>query len=237
MFPAVEIRASLDPDPLVEEMTDVQRRVYRAARATAAVVTLWREAIYQHNSRVYQRTVQSLLSSVGCGGSPVEVSRPSRGALAEASRMSAGSIANTYNYDLARAILSIGAATPTANYRTYRSRLFGDTANSIYPGLRNWAAQRAELKAPQIGRTETGNTVNAAIELFYSNNPQLDAQAELRPLQAVCPICQAAVANNPYPNVEAVYAAGNWPAHIGCIHYPQLTGRIMARDCAEVWRG
>lgn len=229
--------AARDYQPLVDQMSDVQRRVFGAAREHADDEEAFSARLAEHNGDVVGKTLRNLAGHAGCSGSAVEIGEDLQAAIDEAALASAESVANTWNYDLSQEILDVGRATPTANYRTYRSRLFGDTPNSIYPGMANWATAHGWPKMRQIARTETGTAINLATELFFQRNPQLDGQAEVRPAAAKCPVCMDGVAGNPYPSVRAAYRANGWPAHPGCVHYVETIGRVMAEDCADVWKG
>lgn len=225
-----------DWETLREQMSDVQRRAFDAARAVGADESLWRDTLFQANYDTVATTFSNLVGRHGCGGAQVTVGDKVRSVVRDAARESAGSIANTWNYDLAQAILAIGRQAPRANLRTYRSRLFGDTPNSIHAGFDNWASNRGIQKMAQIWTTETGQAINASTELFYRRNPRLDGQARIIPQAAGCPVCQGLVAGNPYQSARAAYAAGDLPVHPGCVHTVE-PGRVLAEDCSEVWRG
>jgi hypothetical protein len=222
---------------LLDEMTDVQRRVFSAGRATATHERSWGDMLGEQNLITVDSRLGELVGQAGCHGSAPEVGESVQRTIDQAAQVSAEQIAESFNSRLARAILEIADETPTANYRTYRSRLFGDTPNSIYPGLSNWASQDGEYHNALIATTETSSAINRITELFFKRNPDLDGPAKLSPDAAQCEICQAGVAGNPYPTMRAVYQAGDWPAHPGCIHYPESIGRVMTDDCGNVWKG
>jgi len=225
-----------DPMTLVSQMSDVQRRVWDDAKLGAADAAAWADQLAESNGDIVDSTLQDLAVRHGCRANQVDVGGRVTETVERAAADSAASIVNTYNYDLARAILQIGEATPTANYRTYRTRLLGDTPNSIYAGLDNWGSQAGTRKMVQIATTETNTAINMITQQFYRRNSELDGQAFLLPLTAACPICQAGVDGNPYRSVRAVYQAGPWPAHPECVHYPKVQ-TAQAGDCSEMWLG
>ena len=180
--------------------------------------------------------LQELVGLAGCNSQSAVMGPLLAATIAGAALSSAESTTNTFNNDLAAWIIQIGIDTPTANARTYRTRLLGDTPNSIYAGSLNWAAQRGTVQNLLIAITETSMVLNMVTALYYKKNPALDSTAMLLPQAAVCPICQAGVARNPYPSVAAIYDMGRWPAHPGCIHHA-IGDAKFAGDCASVWHG
>ncbi|MFA4973442.1 MAG: hypothetical protein WC683_12560 [bacterium] len=220
---------SLDWQSLVDSMTDVQRLVHLAARHTEDHVRVRRETMIRATRDVYGEAIRQEVIHIGCPD-------PGRVYLregAELRRMAehinevASGIENTYNYDLARAILQIGAETPTANRWVYAYRLNG------------WEAERMAAKEPFIAETEYGWTVNAAKEAFWANNAQIRAAAEVVPYPTVCPICAEYVAGNPYPSMEALYRRCSLPAHPRCPHHgsPLLDRRLTRDECRDLWIG
>lgn len=230
-------RAILDWPELRAQMTDVQRRVFDDARIRQADVERWTDALIEQNRQSVEEAINKQLQQVGCGSRPAALGEKIRDTIRDAALKSAESIANTFNRDLANAVLSIGGSTPRANYRTYRTRLFGDTPNSIYPGFANWATRRGLWKGIQISVNETSMAINRGTELFFRRNPELQARGEVKPLTYHCEVCERGVKGNPYDTVEAAYAAGPWPAHVNCAHYVEAKPRQLAPDCSEVWRG
>jgi len=222
---------------LLDEMTPTQRRVFAAGRVTTGQERDWADMLGEQNLQTVESHLGELVGQAGCRSSEPTPGERVQKSIHQAAVTSAGQIADSFNNRLARQILDIGDETPTANYRTYRSRLFGDTPNSIYPGLANWASQDGEQHMALISTTETSSAINAITELFFKRNPDLDGPAKLAPDAAQCEICQAGVAGNPYPSMRAVYQAGDWPAHPGCVHYPESIARVMADDCSQVWKG
>lgn len=239
-LPGLQVRQGLDPNRWVAEMTEVQRRVYFDARATHQDVEDVQATIFDRNTAAVEATLQQYAGRYGCNGAQVRLSPDVRRGLAQAAIESARTIVNTFNYELARQIVAIGADTPRANYRTYRSRLFGDTPNSIYAGSRNWASGREVERAVVISRTETTRSIDFANGRFFDQNRELVGRAEVRPRQASCEVCQAAVAGNPYESIDDARDAsqvGGWPAHVRCIHYVEPIEVRQVDDCAELWLG
>jgi len=218
-------------------MTAVQVAALEAALATETDLENWEAALAGMNRQTTLRTLAVHLSQHGSGSVAPVIGDDLAAAIQTGAQASAASILETYNLSLARAILAFGELYEDATLEDYRRWLLGETPAAVAPGQPNWASQRGLWKVPQISMTETAVTVNLAVELFYEMNPELDGTAELVPYDAACPICQAGVNANPYESIGAAEAAGPWPAHIQCIHYPVLRAPRMAVDSSDVWRG
>jgi hypothetical protein len=229
-------RAPRDPDAAAVDFSDVQGRVFNDCQATAADIKAWGENLHTQNRQAVVAAINQELSRVGCGSRPAALSRRVADAVRRAANESARMIANTFNYDLAKAIARIGDETPPANYNTYKARLFGGGRRSRYH-TDNWASNRGIQKMIQIAVSETASAINGATEAFYKNNKDLAGKVELMPVQAVCPVCQRGVAGNPYKTIADLYSVSAWPAHPNCVHYAKVTPAKLAPDCAGVWRG
>lgn len=225
---AAEHKARRNWRPLVDQMTDVQRKVHLAARGVEDDEKVWRARIFADVRGEYEHTIREEVKALGCldPGRVVLQNGPELKALATRAQQSAKSIVNTYNYDLARAILAIGAQTPRANRYTYFARL--DT----------WEKARAERKDQQITDVEVGWAINRAKESFHANNAIL-ARAEVWPYPTVCPVCAEYVAGNPYSSMDELYRRCELPAHVGCPHHgrPLLDRKLTREECAGLWIG
>lgn len=222
---------------LRSRMTAVQAAVLDGMLAGEADLARWQSALDGMARRVTLQTLATSLALHGSGSVRPVIGDELAQAIGVGASASAASIVETYNLAAAQAILAYGEVAEDASIDDYRQVLLGDTAAAVVPGGRNWASLRGVWKMPQISMAETAVTLNLAVELFYRNNPDLDGEADLLPYYAVCPVCQAGIDNNPYASIEAVNNAGPWPAHIQCIHYPELRAPRMAVDSSEVWRG
>lgn len=144
--------------------------------------------------------------------------------LNELSKRDAESIISTYNYDLASAIRHIASQTPTANRRTYASR------------LSTWEQKRATWKQRQVAQFTDGSARSQAQRDFYRLNNIEQGTAELAPDTAVCPICQGWIDRGSVP--IAVAQNNPPPYHVNCPHtwvtYPD---RVPAEFCQDLWMG
>lgn len=135
----------------------------------------------------------------------------------------AAGIINTYNYDLAGAIINIAAETPTANRNTYAKRLL------------EWEAKRLGWKKPQIALDleMTGRKLAQQYFYFYNN---LDGVAVLVPKKAVCPVCQGWVQRGEVPIREAMNHP--LPYHPWCPHtFATRPLRWPKEECPVLWMG
>lgn len=203
---AVTERGPLQWEPIVSDMTNVQKLVHLLFRKTPDNVEQEREFILKHNRIAYEMTLEEEARSWGCipGRAHLREGRELR-RINERAQRSAKSIVNTYNYDLSKAILAIGADTPTANRYVYANR------------LALWEIEREKYKRRQISMAETFWGINQAKEDFYQRNVLLEPKAEVVPATTVCPICAEYVRGNPYPSIEELYRRVNLPAHVNCL--------------------
>ena len=220
---------ALDWQSLVKNMTDVQKLVHLAYRWTADEQRVWRDKLFKENRYRYELAIQEEVKVLGCADpGRVQLGQgPELKAVARHAEDSAGSIINTYNYDLARAIAQVAADTPTANRYTYAYR------------LESWIQARSATKDTQIGLTETSWSINQAKRDFYRRNDHLLNKAEVAPYDTKCPVCAGYVAGNPYKSVEELYRKCTLPAHPKCPHAARvITGQpLTAKECRELWKG
>ncbi len=221
---------------LMRSFSPLQKQVFADASATASDVAGW-QRLSKQNQATTAETIRRQLEKHGSGSVPVLLSDDLVATIDEAAHESANSIIDTFALALAREIVRLGKLDPAPTYRDYRRALFGEAVDIGTVSAATWAAERARYKIPQIGRTETAVTVNLAVQLFYQRNSDLDGLAELLPYSAACPICEAGVAANPYPDLGAVEQAGPWPAHPFCIHYPAVVAPRLAADSGSLWAG
>jgi len=207
---------------LVDSMTDVQKLVHLAMRLDDFEVDRIRGELLKEGRRVYEDELTKQAQRVGCRN---RAGRLTVGpALSELNRLyeeHARSIVNTYNYDLAGAIIAIGVEVPTANRYTYEAR------------LRGWEARRNSWKLGQVAMATNGYARSMAQSDFAAYN-SIDGYAILRPEKAVCPVCQGWVARGSIPLREALNNPP--PYHGNCPHtYDTFPGQ--AGDCSTLWMG
>lgn len=209
---------------VIDEFADVQKLVHLAMRQDAYDVDRLRGELLRERRRYYELELTAQAQRIGCPG---QVGRLTNGAILSelnaVSERDATSIVNTYNYDLAVAIRYIRAETPTANRYVYAKR------------LRDWEQQRAGWKNKQIQQYTEGSARAKAQQDFYQYNTAFGV-AVLRPVRAVCPICQGWVDRGEVPlNVAQNHPP---PYHVGCPHSWSVTYDRIPRDqCQYLWMG
>jgi hypothetical protein len=175
--------------------------------------------------RAYEDELTIQVGRVGCPG---RVGRLGNGAILsqinEVCAKDAASIVNTYNYDLAVAILQIGAETPTANRHVYVARLW------------DWQAARAEWKNKDITQYTEISARALAQQHFYQYNGGIMGYAVLEPGTAACPVCQGWIERGEIPLHEAQNHPP--PYHVKCPHgWRTVPDRIAAEECPLLWMG
>lgn len=219
---------------VVAKMTDVQKKVHLAGRRDKLDQKDLADRLFRESRETYKQTLQDELNKWGCSGQKAVT--PDKGrelsAIRERADWAAESIANTYNFELAKEIVRIGQDTPTANRNVYAYRLYYSKAS--------WDGAYWKEKATQVSQIETMTTVNAATADFYARNgDRLAPTANIVPFQAVCPICQELVANNPYKTPDEAYNASVLPVHVGCVHRVEVVPpeRLSQSECKSLWAG
>lgn len=218
-------KAPREPQDLIDQMSRVQIIVHLAMRWVTDDVERIRSELLRQRRTYYEAELTAQAARAGC------LSR--RGRLSEGleltelnemSQADAASITNTYNYDLARAILDIGAETPTANRWVYANR------------LQAWETERAAWKQAVIAQYTELTARSKAQSDFYKYNTNLIGVAILEPRVAVCPVCQGWIDRGEVP--LEIATANPPPYHVQCVHAfscdPQ---RVAKRECLELWMG
>ena len=119
------------------------------------------------------------------------------------SQRDAASIANTYNYFLAVAIIRAGETNPRGN-RYYYAKAVGQ-----------WDVSYWQYKTPQITEYTDNSARARAQQDFYAINGQTGT-AKLEPRSAVCPVCEGWIKRGLVP---ARVALNNPPPyHVNCPH-------------------
>jgi hypothetical protein len=228
----VEYRRTPDEvDAQVEQLTRVQRLVHLAARMTDDDERDLAGHLKRDNVLTYEEALTQLARQHGCHMAEGHLGNNDvRRDIRDAADWSAASVVNTYNYELARAIRSVGEGAPTANRHVYAYRLF----HAPDSWGRGYAAQKAE----QVAQFERWQAINLAIGHFYQFNDVGEEYAEVRPYDTVCPACAEYVAGNPYRSIAELYRRTILPAHLGCPHYgAAVGGRVASGECEELWLG
>lgn len=205
-------------------MRPVQQLMHLAMRWTSDDQERIRAELLRQRREYYEAELTDQAARVGCPGRRGRLAEgPILSQLNDASLTDAISIVNTYNYDLARAILSIYSEVRTANRWVYASR------------LQAWEAARAGWKDPQIAQYAEVSARSLAQQHFHQYNATL-GYAVLEPGTAVCPVCQGWIERG---EVSLHEAQNNPPPyHINCPHifacYPD---RVAKSECADLWVG
>jgi hypothetical protein len=220
--------------PLIDDMTNVQRMVHMAGRVDSVGESEMAERLFREARETYRQTLQDEVNKVGCSGKkviPPSVG-PELSALRDRADWAAASVANTYNLELAKEIKNIRNATPTANRHVYAYRLYNKSGS--------WDGAYWTRKATEVAQVETMTTVNAATADFYERNKGLVEviEAYVVPFVAECPVCQEAVAGNPYKSASEIYGLYGLPVHPGCPHMVDSHAKkLTAAECKELWLG
>lgn len=209
---------------VVADFSDVMKLVHLAARWDNFDEEAIRGQTLRDMRRYYEDELTIQAARVGCPGR--------RGRLGNNETLTAlnriatewgRSIVNTYNYDVAVAIRHIRNEVPRANRYVYARR------------LEAWGAARDKWKLPQIEQMTEQTARSRAQQDFYSFNGS-GGTAVLRPVRAVCPICQGWVARGDVP----LRVAQNHPPpyHVNCPHgWVTTPDRRTAEECAILWMG
>lgn len=210
--------------PLVDEMTRVQRLVHLAMRWGVDEVERLRGELLHQLRDEYEHELTLMAQQVGCVGMGARLQEgPILSMLNRQAQTWAEGIANTYNYDLARAIVHISEEAPRANRYVYAAR------------LRRWEEERAQWKNQQIANYTSAWARARAQEDFRRYNGIL-GYAELLPKVAVCPICVGMVARGRIPLREALNDSP--PYHPNCPHrWHIVSNKLSPEECATLWMG
>ena len=186
-----------------EAFSNVMRLVHLAARQDPYDEDAWRVDLLRARRRAYEDELTVQARNSGCLGRRGHLGNNEiLTALNEDSKTDGVSIANTFNYYLANAIIRIRQETPRANRYTYAKRL-----REWEPGYWGW-------KRPQIDEWTDSTARTGAQQDFYRYNGAGMGSARLEPSTAVCPICKGWVARG---TVELRVALTNpGPFHLNC---------------------
>lgn len=231
-WPVIRELKQLDWQSLVqsEAFSNVMRLVHLAMRLDSFDEDRIRSELLKARRRAYENELTIQARRVGCPSRSGRLgNNESLTALNEDSKADAVSIVNTYNFDLAVAILNIRTEVPTANRNTYVRR------------LRDWEEKRNAWKSEQIAlNTEATARVRAQQDFYRFNAIDaitgVDGIAVLSPGQAAEPICQGWINRGAVPLSEALNNPP--PYHPNCPHVWQITpGEVEEFECEELWMG
>jgi len=213
-----------DWQSVVEGMTNVQRLVHLAMRRDPIDEENIRVELLRSRRLAYENELELQARRVGCPNRKANLrNNPILSGLNFDSVEDARSIVNTYNYDLAIAILHIGAEYPTANRYTYAKH------------LQTWETERSRWKNPQIVQHTTGSARSKAQQDFYDHNGAMGT-AVLWPKEAVCPICIGWIERGEVP--LRVAQNNPPPYHPNCPHlWSTNPDKVAKEDCPLLWMG
>jgi len=214
-----------NPDTLTGRMTPVQYIVYSAAQEGDAQARAMSRELAEMRRLAFNDELTTLNYAAGCYARAGNVRDPTllRRLQVESDEDAAG-IVNTFNYDLAAAILRIGQEYPQANRAVYAAR------------LREWRNTRETWKAGQIVRHTELTARAAAQSEFRRRNEGLLKKARLQPASAKCPVCIGWIKRGDVPAYVAVRYPP--PYHTNCPHFFEFTSaKLKPGECATLWNG
>ena len=206
------------------EFTDVQKLVHLVFRQTTDNEQAIRAELVRARRREYEDTLTAMLADSGCGGRGRLAEGPILSDLNEMSRTDAVSIVNTYNYDMAIALMAIRQENPRANRGLYAKR------------LDQWESKRAEWKNAQIA-LNVHLTARSRAQADFMRNNGLDGRARLQgPDPAAEPLCQGWL-NRGWVKSEVANSNPS-PFHPGCPHaWHHEIDKASVGDCEDLWTG
>ena len=214
----------LDWRGLVAGMSSVQKLVHLAARQDPYDEEAWRVELLRARRRAYEDELTIQARNSGCPGRRGRLGNNEiLSGLNDESKADSVSIANTFNYYLANAIIRIRQETPTANRYIYAKRL-----REWEPGYWGW-------KRPQIDEWTNSTARTKAQQDFFKYNGAGMGSARLEPRTAVCPVCKGWVARGLVPLRVAMNEPP--PYHPNCFPPGQKVllpnGREMNIECVK----
>ena len=216
--------APLDWRAALEGFSRVMKLVQLAARKDMVDEETIRSQLLKQGRLAYENELMLQAQRVGCPGRrPQLTNGPILSELNGIFDEHAKSIVNTYNYDLVAQIQVVRANVPRANRHTYAKR------------LRLWDSMRAELKDPVISQVTENVARSLAQEHFYIFNGH-DGAAVLKPVTAVCPVCQGWIERGEVPMAEAMNHPP--PYHVRCPHlWETHPDKRTQGQCEILWMG
>ena len=214
-----------------DEFTDIQKLVHLAMRMDALHESSLQSALMDIGKGSFEATLTELARTAGCTSRKgLLTDEGLLNNLVNISARDAKSVTNTYNFDLATAIIGIRASAPRANRYIYARR------------LKEWDRSRTEWKSRQVALNTALKARTLAHAEFMTKNPDLQGFAILEgPNPAQEAICQGFLNRGRVPIQVALENPS--PFHIGCPHtwrfiFTKL-GRKAQKDarCSDMWLG
>ncbi len=209
-----------------DDFSNVMRLVHLAARMTDENVENLKAQLLRTRRRSFETELDRLSKTVGCDRKSIVDSGPELSAMSDLSATDAQSIVDTYNRDLALAVIVTRAETPRANRNTYASR------------LTKWDKNRSSWKDRQVAMQSVLDARSLAQKSFHELNPGLEGSAILiGPDPAREPICQGWLNRG---RVDIQVAINNpSPFHLNCPHTWEIThtSKLNKDECRDLWMG
>lgn len=209
---------------LVDQMSPVMKLVHLAMRMDSYDEDQTRAELLRLRRRAYEEELTLQAARVGCQGRRGRLNNsPILSELSDMSQRDAESVVNTFNYDLAAAIIRIRSEVPTANRFVYAKR------------LQDWNASRNAWKQGQIALNTEGTARAKAQQDFYRENGRFGV-AVLEPRTAVCPICEGWIKRGEVP--LSVAQNNPPPYHPNCPHtWRTVPDKVSEEQCPMLWMG
>ncbi len=205
--------------------SNVMRLVHLAMRQDATDEQALRTELLKARRSEYEATLTELATGLGCTGRQGRLGEgPILSQLNETSEADAKSIVNTYNYDLAIAVIAIRTEVPTANRHVYAKR------------LQTWETNRDKWKNEQISLNTNLTARSLAQADFMANNPVEGTARLVGPDPAAEPICQGWLNRGNVPMETAL--ANPSPFHFNCPHsWEYRLKKLKKSECKDLWMG
>jgi hypothetical protein len=207
-----------------QEFTRVQKLVHLAMRQDMVDEATIKTQLVRMGRRAYEDELTLMAASLGCPGRRGHLRNgPMLSELSEMYEGHAASIVNTYNYYLAMEIQRIREEYRAGNRHYYAKRLV------------EWDKGYWEWKRGQVAQVTEGSARSLAQVHFHEMN-KIDGFMVLRPVEAVCPVCQGWVARGLVPIGEALKYPP--PYHVGCPHsWVLVPAKVDQATCELLWMG
>jgi len=219
----------LEWQPLLNQMSEVQRQVFNAFQQSEEDAALWGNEILQERILAYNDELSTLAMGVGCQRDGRLVNPGILQGLTNQSVQDGESIVNTYNYYLAQNVLGLDVY----NYEQMLP-LIVTWANGYFAQrnklINGWTENTARSQAQQDFVSRNAN--------FYSREVPLKLQrAEMYPKTAVCPICKGWISRGSVTLNEAMKDPP--PYHLQCPHYWSIEPgfAVVKNECPNLWMG
>lgn len=210
------------PITSAEDFNAVMQLLFQAYSMTEANQTLIQEEIAKQKQAAYEDELTKMATLAGCAKNGIADMYTAQSIQDESGEEAFG-IVETYNFELANAIIDAYNNNPTAG------------RNEFYDALEKWNNTRAEWKSIQISM-HNEQEWRAQAQMDFTTYNDLTGWAEVLPKNAAEPVCQDLADRGRMPIVEAQQYMAVWPPHLNCPHYWDVHPGQIA-DCGDMWLG